>query len=99
MAELVLVLALQAVNARSAIELSTEDFVSLDETLELASEVSVLSLEALGVLLESFPFSSQITVVGAVLGRGDPEALNIASSGQETILLLLQANLAVTDLN
>ena len=97
--ELVLVLGLQVVDASAAIELATKDLICLNETLKLASQVSVLTLEALSVLLECFSLSQEVTVVGAALRLSHAEALNVASEREEHVLLLLKAELRVTNLD
>ena len=67
MAQLVLVLALHVLNATATIELTTKHVVRLNEALKLTSQVSVLTLEALGVLLEGIALSEKISIVRAVL--------------------------------
>ena len=51
------------------------------------------------MLFKSFSLGKQVSVIGTVLGGCDPEALNVTSNGEEVVLLLLQANLTVTDLH
>lgn len=99
MSELILVLGLQVADATAAIELATKDLICLDETLKLAGQVSVLTLEALSVLLESFSLGEEVTVVSAALRLGHAEALNIASKREEHVLFLFEAELRVTNLD
>ena len=77
MTELILVLALHVLNATAAIELSTENIISLNKALKLSGQVGILTLQALGVLLESITLSKQVSIVSAVLRLSDPEALYI----------------------
>ena len=67
MAQLVLVLALHVLNATATIELTTKHVVRLNEALKLTSQVSVLTLKALGVLFEGIALSEKISIVRAVL--------------------------------
>ena len=99
LSQFVLILGLQAVNARSAVELATKHLVSLDEALELARQIGVLTLEALSVLFKSVSLGKQVTIVCAVLRGRDAEAFNVTPHGEELVFLLLQPDLAVTDLN
>ena len=99
LSELVLVLRLQAVDARSAVKLAAKHLVRLDEALQLACQVGVLTLEALSVLFKSISLGKQVTIVRAVLRGRNAKAFDIASDGEELVLLLLQTDLTVTDLN
>lgn len=99
MSKLVLVLALEALDAATTIELSTEDLICLNETLKLAGEVSILSLEALSMLLQSLSLGKKVTIVSAALRLGHAEAFNIASQREKHVFLLLEAELRVTDLD
>ena len=83
LAELVLVLRLQAVDARSAVQLATKHLICLDEALQLAGQVGVLALEALGVLFKSISLGKQVTIVCAVLCGRNTKAFDIASDGEE----------------
>ena len=58
---------MHSVHAGSAVKLSAEYLVGLHKSFELASQVSVLTLKALGVLVESVSLGQQISVVSAVL--------------------------------
>ena len=93
MPQLILVLVLETIDAAATVKLTAKHFVSLHETLELTSEVRVLALQALGMLLESFSLSEKVTVVGAALRGCDSEALDIAAHREESVLLLLEAQL------
>lgn len=99
LSEFVLVLGLQAVDSGSAVELAAKHLVGLDEALQLASQVSVLALEALSVLFKSISLGKQITIVRAVLRGRDAEAFNITSDGEQLVFPLLQTDLTVADLN
>ena len=99
LSELVLVLRLEAVDARSAVKLAAKHLVRLDEALQLACQVGVLTLEALSVLFKSISLGKQVTIVRAVLLGRNAKAFDIASDGEELVLLLLQTDLTVTDLN
>jgi len=43
----------------------------LDETLELASQVGILTLKALSMLFKGISFGEEIAIFSAVLLRGD----------------------------
>ena len=77
----------------ATVKLATEDLVCLDEALKLASQVCVLSLQALGVLLEGVTLSQQVAVVCAVLCLSDAERFNVTSDGEKSVLLLLETEL------
>ena len=71
LSKFILILSLKAINSASTVELSTQHFICLNETLELASQICVLSLEALSMLLKGISLGEEVTVVGAVLLGGD----------------------------
>ena len=90
---------MEAIDSATAVKLSAEDLVCLDETLKLSSKVGVLALEAASVLLEGLSLSEEVTVVVSVLLLCNTEALNITSDGEESVLTLLKSHLRVTDLD
>jgi len=87
--ELVLVLRLKVVDAAATVQLTAKHLICLHETLELASQIGVLALQALCVLLESFSLGKKVAVVGAVLRLCDSKAFDVASHREEHVLLLL----------
>ena len=95
----VLVLRLKTVNAASAIELTSEHLICLDESLKLTSKISVLSLQALSVLFKGVAFGEHVAVVGSVLRVGNAEAFNVATHGKQSVFFLLQTKLRITDLD
>lgn len=99
MSEFVLILGLQAVDTRTAVELTPKHLICLNEALQLARQISILALEALSVLFKSISFGKQVTVVCTVLCGRDSEAFDIASDGKELVLLLLQPDLTISDLD
>ena len=65
--EFVLVFVLEIVDATATIKLTAQNLISLDETLELTGQVSVLSLKTLCVLLKSITSCEKVAIVCAVL--------------------------------
>lgn len=90
---------MQAVDTRTAVELTPKHLICLNEALQLARKISILALEALSVLFKSISFGKQVTVVCTVLCGRDSEAFDIASDGKELVLLLLQPDLTISDLD
>lgn len=95
----VLVLGLKSVNASSAVELASQNFIGLTETIELSSEVGILSLQAVCMLLECLSLSGKVSSVGLILSGGDAKTLNFTSDAEKRIFLLLKAELGVSELN
>lgn len=92
----ILVLGLQPVDASSAVELSSQYFIGLTETIEFAAKVGVLALQAICVLLKSFSLSCEVSAVSLILVCGDAKTLNFTSDAEELVFLLFEAKLSIS---
>ena len=90
---------MQSVDASSAVKLSSQNFIGLTETIELSGEISILSLQAVCVLLESLSFGGKIGLVCLILLCGDAKTLNFTSDAEELVFLFLEAELGISKLN
>ena len=90
---------MEAVHAGATIELLSEHFVGLAEAVKLGSEVTVLSLEAGGMLIERFLFGEVISVYLSELLVHQAQGLDISAAREESVFLLLETHLSVADLN
>jgi len=92
---LLLVFALESLDTVTSLELSAEDFVSLAESVKLASKVLVLSLENVSVLVKSTELTSQLIVdigslyVHATLG------INILAGNKESVFTFFEFEIGV----
>jgi len=92
----ILVLGLQPVDASSAVELSSQYFIGLTETIEFAAKVGVLALQAICVLLKSFSLSCEVSAVSLILVCGDAKTLNFTPDAEELVFLLFEAKLSIS---
>lgn len=65
--QFILIFGLESVDTSSAVKLSSQNFIGLTETIELTCKVSVLSLQAVCMLLKCVSFSCEIGGVGLIL--------------------------------
>jgi len=86
MPQLVLVLVLDAVDALSAIELRSEQFVRLHKFVQLLGQVGVLVLQHLRVSAEGLALVQQVVVESAALLVGGAEAVDLAATLEERVL-------------
>lgn len=76
----------------------SKDLVLLAETVELASQVMILSGKASGVLLKGLLLIHGVGLVATQLLVLAAGSLNIAAAAVEFVLLLLEADLSISDL-
>jgi len=88
--ELLLVFALESLDTVTSLELSAEDFVSLAESVKLASKVLVLSLENVSVLVKSTELTSQLIVDVASLSVHATLGINILAGNKESVFTFLE---------
>lgn len=96
--ELLLVFALESFDAFTSLELSAEDFVSLAESVKLASEVLVLSLENGSVLVKSTEFTGQLNVNVGSLTVETTSSIDILTGNEESVFTFLELDISVFDL-
>ena len=99
MSQFVCVFGLKPVYSSSSIKLSSKNFISLDETIELACQVCILALQAVRVLFEGVSLRKQISVVCAALHRGHPQRLYLSAHAKQGAFFFLEASLSVTHLD
>jgi hypothetical protein len=97
--ELILVLVLEAIDTATAVQLGAEDLISLTEALEFPSKVGVLALKTASVLLKGVSLAEEISVIGSVLAALHAKVLNFSAGGIQGVLLLLKADLGVSNLD
>jgi len=69
--QFILIFGLESVDTSSAVKLSSQNFIGLTETIELACEVSVLSLQAVRMLLKCVSFGCEVAGISLILSACD----------------------------
>jgi hypothetical protein len=90
---------LQTENAAASVQLGSQDFIRLAESLQLSRQVSILALQNGSMSFEGLLLGKQVIVVVAALGGCDSKRLNISSANVKGFLFLLEAHFSVADLN
>ena len=88
---------LHALDAAASIELSSEEFICLHESVELYCQVWVLCLEHLSVSFKSILLMKTVFLLPRVLVIDDSLALDIFPRHVQLLLKCLQVNLRVSN--